>query len=143
MKFETLKQTKFHNLTIEVKAPEGTMFVAIIEDNNSTPIAIDITIGKAGTLIQAWAHSMARILTVALEHGATLENFIEELSSQHSSKARRSIDSQVDIWSGPEAICMALLKYKRQRFERVRQSFGIIDADDANTKGRESRLRQR
>lgn len=135
MSFETLPQTKFANQTIRVVTPEGTMFVSIMTDDSEKPVAVDIIIGKAGTTIRAWAQSLARIMTVALEHGVTIENFIEELSSQHSSKSRRSTD-KIDVYSGPEGVCVALLKFNRIRHERRRRQYGVDDDDERGRIGR-------
>src|SRR5258708_28487917 len=95
--FEKLDQDKFNSVTYKVNTTEGLMFVNIIEDNVGKMIAFDVTIGKAGTLIRSWANSLARIMTIALEHGATIENLIEELSSQTSDAQARRRNDGIEI----------------------------------------------
>lgn len=137
--FEKLDQHIFQMISIRVEAPEGTIFVTIIEDDNGKPIAIDLSLGKAGTSVRTWTQSLARIMTVGLEHGATIDNFIEELSGQRTDRSRRSGDG-IDITSGPEAICYALMKYKREKYQARRNELGINDDSDAERKGRGARL---
>lgn len=139
MKLETSEQSIFPSVTFQVETPEGTLFVNIISQEEDKPIAIDLHIGKAGSTLQAWARSVSRLLTIALEYGVTIEDLITELSSQKTDKAKRSGDN-VNITSGPEGIYYALLQYRRDKHRRDRIKMGIGDDEDTQHTGRTSRL---
>jgi len=123
---DTVDSSKFDGLTIQVKTPEGTMFVTITEDENGKPNAIWITIGKAGASIAAWAHSLARILTLSLDKGATINDLCVELSGQTSDKLRINGDGEI-VRSGPEGVFVALMKYKRDKYEILTKTLGDMD----------------
>lgn len=134
MNAETVAQTKFGGLTIQVPSPDGTMFVTVMEDENGKPLAIDVHIGKAGAPIAAWANAFARILSLALDHGATINDLVRELSNVTSDRRRDTVQGE-PVRSGVEALWVALVKYKRDRFEQVSKTLG-----DVNVRGRGSRL---
>lgn len=138
MNIDVSEKSTFNNLTIMIDTPEGRMFVSIIEDEGK-PIAIDIKLGKAGLALTAWAHTFARIMTLALEHGATIQEFIQELSSQRAERSRTDLKG-IEVTSGPEGVCYALMQYSRDRFETTRKLLGIEDDDDAERQGRGPRM---
>ena len=123
---DTTDSTKFSGLTIQVKSPDGTMFVTINEDENGKPIAIWISIGKAGASVAAWAVSMARILTLALDKGATISELCVELSGQTTDKVRITGDGEY-VRSGPEGVFVALMKYKRDKYDELTKTLGDTD----------------
>lgn len=134
MKIETMEQTKFESITIQVPSPDGTMFVTIMEDNTGKPVGIDLHIGKAGASVAAWAQALSRMMTLALDHGSTINDLVVELSNMTSDK-RRDTAAGEPIRSGVEAVWLALVKYKRDKFEKVSLTLG-----DVNVRGRGSRL---
>lgn len=139
MRIETMDEHIFSNVTYQVDIPEGTMFVSIIQDNSGKPLAIDIHIGKAGSTLQAWSVSFGRVLTMALDNGATINDLIADLSSQRSDKDRTTLGG-VSITSGPEGVCYALMQHRKELFQLARESMGIKDDDDAARQGRGPRL---
>lgn len=134
MQIETMEQTKFDGITIQVPSPDGTMFVTIMEDNVGKPVGVDIHIGKAGAAVAAWANALARIMNVALDRGATINDLAVELSNMTSDKRRDTANGE-PVRSAIEAVWLALVKYKRDKFEQVSRTLG-----DVNVRGRGSRL---
>lgn len=138
--FERLKQTTFNSQTYQVETPEGTMYVNLIEDNSGKLIALDASIGKAGSVIRAWAMSLSKIMTVAIEHGARIEHLIEELSSQTSDKPARRRSDGVQIRSGPDGICFVLLCYRREKSLILRKEMGLGTDVETERTGRGPRM---
>jgi|SRR5436190_1705827 acyl-CoA hydrolase len=127
MKIETMEETKLDAVTFQVPSPDGTMFVTVTEDRAGKPIAVFIHIGKAGAPIAAWSNALARMLTLALDHGATINDVLVELSNQTTDKIRLT-QSGESIRSGVEGVCNALMQYKRAKFEEVRLTLGDMEA---------------
>lgn len=105
------------SVTIRVKTPDGTMFVNISERNH-IPYRIDITIGKAGSAIQAWAAAASALLTLAVRSGLNLHILIEELSNITADKITSGLDGRL-IRSGPEGIVSALTIYMHDSSARL------------------------
>lgn len=105
------------SVTIRVKTPDGTMFVNISE-RNRVPYRIDITIGKAGSAIQAWAAATSSLLTLAVRSGLNLHILIEELSNINSDKISSSLDGRI-VRSGPDGIVQALYIYMHDSSSRL------------------------
>lgn len=140
LNIETRPETQFKSLTIEVKTPEGSLFVSFVEDDNGKPIMIDVKLGKAGAAIQAWAMCLTRVMTLALDKGATIEDILEETSGQRADGGRpNGHKGSVVITSGPEAIAWAIMEYKRERFAETRKQLGLDD-DTIERDGRSSRV---
>jgi hypothetical protein len=126
MNVETMADSKLDAVTIQVPTPDGTMFVTITEDKAGKPIAVFIHIGKAGGSVSAWAHALARMLTLALDHGAKLDDVMAELSSHTSDKSRLTSSGET-VRSGIEGVWVALMKYKRAKYDEVRKTLGDVD----------------
>lgn len=125
----------YNSSTHRVEAPEGTVFVTIIENDNGKPIAVDINIGKAGSTTQAWAKGMSRVITTSLENGTPLEHIIADLSTQNSDRVRL-IRGGVIIRSGADAVGFALMEYKRSKYVPILVDNDDDDDDDDEQKGR-------
>lgn len=126
MRVETMVQEKFDSITIQVPTPDGNMFVTILEGVDGKPIAIQVHIGKAGAPIAAWSNALARIISLALDKGATINDLIEELSSQTSDKNRQTTRGEI-VRSGVEGIWIALMQYKRDKFALTSAQLGDVD----------------
>jgi hypothetical protein len=127
MKIETMEETKLDAITFQVPSPDGTMFVTVTEDRAGKPIAVFIHIGKAGAPIAAWSNALARMISLALDHGATINDIMVELSNQTSDKIRMTTQGE-SIRSSIEAVCHALMQYKRAKFDEVRGTLGDMEA---------------
>jgi hypothetical protein len=96
--------------TVKVTTPDGVIFVHIIDHSVSgAPLRIDLSIGKAGSSIQAWAQALARVTTLALMNGANLGSIIEVLSAITTD--RLTFSSNRAVRSGPDGIAQALIIY--------------------------------
>lgn len=115
MKVETTAQDKFASVTIQVSTPDGNMFVTILHDDLDKACAVNIHLGKAGAPIQAWSNALSRVMSLALDHGATINDLIEELSSQTSDRRREKLNGEV-VRSGVEGVWSALMMYKRDKY---------------------------
>lgn len=139
LRLDTGEQSVFKMSAYQVRTPDGEMFVIIMEDDNAKPCGIEVKIGKVGGPLGAWAHSFSRIITLAIEHGVTINDLIEELSSQTSDSARTITHNNIPCRSGPEGVCIALMHYRSDKFAETAKQLGI-DPDDQNGNGKGARL---
>lgn len=137
MLIDTSVQTVFNNLTFQVHSPDGLMFVSIMEDTEGKPCAIEIKVGKAGAPLRAWCHCLGRMVTMAFEKGATLSEIIEELSLQ-TSDGIRITSNGMKCRSGPEGVYIALMEYRRDKFDQTRKLLGL--GADGDERGRGPRM---
>ena len=110
--WETFEPESLPSVTIKVPTPDGTMYVCI-SDYEGRPWRVDITIGKAGSALMAWAHSLARLCTMALQGSASLDDLINELAGVTSDKL--TMNQRTEVRSGPEGVAIAFLRYLEQK----------------------------
>lgn len=110
------------NVCIEVKTPDGTMFVNVLEDENGAPIKVQIIIGKAGTSVAAWAQGTSNLVSSLLEKGEGINHIISLLSNQTSSKEIRSANGTT-VRSAMEGVVSALIDYRRMKFNELKDLF--------------------
>jgi hypothetical protein len=104
------KKTRFDNYTFNIRTPEGTANVIIVEDEPGKIGEIFFNIGKAGSSIDAFCYALAKMVVRTLEHGRKLEDVISDLSNITS--ARKIYDTKgISCSSGPEALYLALFRY--------------------------------
>ena len=58
---------RMNSVTLRGESPFGTMFINITEDPEGTPFAVFITVGKSGSDIHAFAESMGRTISIAIQ----------------------------------------------------------------------------
>lgn len=138
LKIDSSEQSLFSSTTYRVPTPDGTLFLNIIEDSSGKMIGIDVNIGKAGSALRVWTHALSRITTMAIEKGATLEDLLTELSSQHSDRSIR-IAKGIDIRSGIDGVYNALMQYRADKFAELSKQLGVT----AEKMERRSRIRSR
>lgn len=63
--------------TTEIQTGCGPVYITI---NGDPPVEVLITIGKAGGRAMAQTDALGRMITVALRHGATVEDILRHLS---------------------------------------------------------------
>lgn len=85
------------------------MFVHIIEHPLGIPYKLDITIGKAGSAIQAWASSFAKIASISLRNGVPISAIVEEITGINTDRV--TVNNGRSIRSGPDGIAQAILIY--------------------------------
>lgn len=124
LRIDNSHQHIFGGFTYQIHTPDGLMFVNLMEDNNGRLCAIDIKIGKAGTSLRAWAHCFGRLITMSLEHGASINEIVEELSSQTSDR-QQTYTNGIRVRSGPEGVYNALMMYKDDKYEEARKEFKV------------------
>ena len=105
--------------TIKVHTPDGTLFVSVVEsdDESHAPRQVILHIGKSGHSLQAWADALARVVSLALRSGLTLQSVITEVSN--ISTEHRALSNGVSIRSGPEGLAHALLLYIADKGRRI------------------------
>lgn len=130
LKLQWMKKKKmiYKSVVSKVRSPDGTIFVNVMENYVGEPIGLIINIGKSGSAVAAWAQALGEIITLSLENGIKLEMILTKLSSITSSGSARSKDIVVN--SGPEAVFIALLKYRSSKFEELKLSLGDTDEED-------------
>lgn len=107
------------SVTLKVVTPDGTMFVHIIESPPGLPFKLDVSMGKAGSSIQAWAQSLSKVISVCLRNGIPISAIAEEIGAENSD--RITISNGRFVRSGPAGIAQAILMYlefKKPRSER-------------------------
>lgn len=108
-KIETGKQTRFNSTSYQMNTPDGTMYVFVMFDNAGKPVGIQLSLGKAGSAVAAWANALSRVCSLALDHGAHITEIIQELSLQTTDRARIN-RGNISIRSGPEGVAVALMR---------------------------------
>ncbi len=131
---ESINKSQLAGLTIRVETPDGTLFVTISEDESGKPVAIWLHMGKTGAAVTAWAQAMSRMMTLALDKGATVNDIASELSNHTSDKSRTQKNGIV-VRSGIEGVFYALMQYKRDKYDQLVETLG-----DLNERGRGPRL---
>lgn len=124
LRIDSAAKSIYNSSTYRIYTPDGTMFINMIEDTNRQVIAIDIQVGKAGGSLRAWAHCFGRLLTMALEHGASIEEIAAELSSQTSDRSKRYANG-IQVRSGPEGVYTAIMMHKHSRFDEQSREMNL------------------
>ena len=99
----------YDNYTFSIPAPDGTANIFVAENADGSIYRVDMSIGKAGSSVSAWCNAMSRMVTFALRN-TPLEEVILEL--EDISSDRFQFSDGIPIRSGPEALCVALKRYK-------------------------------
>ena len=90
--------------------PDGVAFVFVTE---TTPIQINVVIGKSGTSLAALVYALCEFINAML-HYKTLDEVIDILQHITTSKSVFNTNG-LQCRSTPEAIAFALIEYKRYR----------------------------
>lgn len=93
--------------TMKVKTPDGTMFIHII--GNGKPSRMMISIGKSGSSIQAWAESVASLVTMCLEKEVPIGAIMNVLNEITTDRIAYSFG--LPVKSGPDGVAHALMLY--------------------------------
>lgn len=91
--------------------PDGIATIFIVEKSERVIDRIEYFIGKAGSSVGAWAFALVEFINFTIKQGISLNDIIITISNITSSRSVRSI-SGIDCRSGPEAIFLALMKYR-------------------------------
>lgn len=110
-------EKKWPSNVLRKLTPDGTIFVIIDEDETGKPIQVRVNIGKAGSGLAAWTFAFSQLFTLALQHGATIEDVITVLSNTNSD--RLVYDRNTPIKSGPAGVVQALLSYNVEKAKEL------------------------
>ena len=91
--------------------PDGNATIFIVEKADGEIERIDYFIGKAGSSVAAWCHGLVEFINFAIEKGISLNDIINKISNITSGTSVRTV-SGMTCRSGPEAIFLALMKYR-------------------------------
>lgn len=115
----------YRSYSFWVESPDGTITVIVAEHKNESPAAIFIHVGKCGSAIAAWADAAARMATRAFDHGASVEEVIEDFSNITTDRFRTN--PKYTCRSAAEAVAIALLRYRQHKGETLMKELGIND----------------
>ena len=102
----------YNAVVVKIVTPEGTAFLIINEDPDSgQPVGFDLQFGKSGMTIRAWAFALSRTMTLAVSHGASIEDLIQELSNITSDQINSN-----GIRSGVDGVVRGLIRYQSDSF---------------------------
>lgn len=116
--------------SIQLDSPDGRIWVHVCEDENERPFKVLINVGKTGASLYAWASATADLVSELLPH-VGVHKVIEILSGHLSDRERRTLQG-VQIRSGPEAISVALMRYRQEKYREHsvdRRDDGSASAD--------------
>jgi len=131
---------KWDSITFAVRTPNGKMYVTVIDDEAGKPVEIIVHAGKSGAQVHAWAASLSRMMTTALQNGAGLNDLIKDLSNTSGDGNVPHTDNGVRIRSGPEGVCYALMQYRKMKYRELREKLNAVEDDDDNNGRRPARL---
>lgn len=92
------------------RSPDGIVHVFITETN---PITINITIGKAGSSVAAWAYGLSELVNLVLQNH-NIETVIERLQDITTGQSTFNTNG-VQVRSTVEAVAFALREYQIQK----------------------------
>ncbi len=104
-------QTKFDSFTFHIKTPDGVANIIIAEHSPGKIYKIFYNIGKAGTSLNSWAFALCEIVSHSLNNGADINDILTLLSNITSARPVYDNDG-IACRSGPEALYLALLRYR-------------------------------
>lgn len=124
----------YPTVNIRQPTPEGDVFVHITEIDDK-PYEIRVNLGKTGTNTQAWAFAVAKLCTFVLQSASGNIDTIIELLSEITTGSVRMLPYNKKCRSGVEGMKMALMIYKRSKYEKLFTRIGrppelVNDLDD-------------
>jgi len=115
----------FNSINFHVATPDGAMFVNVMEDKEGKPFKIITSIGKCGTAVAAWAQAFDLVASETLENGGSVNKLIEILSGI-TSAGIRILPAGETVRSGPEGVCLALMRYRQSKFQELKNTLGLM-----------------
>lgn len=122
-----LLEGKFYsNVTIAVPTPAASLFIEVTEDDFGKPIRIHINAGKCGSEMSAQAGALSSMATLILEKEDGFNELLTHLSGITTSSVRIDRDG-IKVRSVAEGLYIALVKYKRLKYEELTEIIGERD----------------
>lgn len=107
---QTKNQPSLRSDTMQVRTPDGTLFLTVVENPDKTLNSFHITIGKAGAPIAAWSSAVSALMTLAVDKGAQIEDLLVALSNLSSDRV--TYNSSGMCRSGPDGVWQGLMLYR-------------------------------
>lgn len=104
------KTDKFQSLTFRIKSPQGSVYVQIIEREHGKIEKIIVTVGKAGSVINALCGGVAELVTHMIHSGISITDIIITLSGITADKL--SITDGMEVHTPVDAVVIALMQYR-------------------------------
>lgn len=101
---------KFNSFTFRYKTPQGTAWIQIIESEIGKIEFIKITVGKAGSDINALCMAISELVSVLIRDGKSISTIISIFSGITSDKLLKL--SGQNIHTPLDALVIALIKYR-------------------------------
>ena len=124
-----------HGSTYKIGTPVGTAFITINTSEEGDPNEVFITVGKAGTDVNAMAEGMGRVISVALRFASHLspQERVKEIVGQMQGigGARAMGFGKSRILSLPDAIAKVLMMH----FSRQQQMQKLVAGAQGQTNG--------
>ena len=109
----------WNNVTYKLYTPDGSAIISIAEDKGEI-VHISFMIGKAGSSINAYCYSIAQLVTEIVKTSG-ISKALELLSGISTDRSIR-YKSGILCRSGVEALYIALLGWRNDRFKKPTQS---------------------
>lgn len=112
-----MNNEKYVSMTMEVNTPDGVLYCTVCELDNK-PVKIISTFGKVGHSLAAWSSAVDLLVNLLFQNGLTINDIISELSTiSPTIKSMTLPGNGIRVSSGPAGIVVALLEYKRQKYQ--------------------------
>ena len=93
--------------TIRKPTGHGTMYVVVNNDDVGRPVECFVTLGKGGNCSNAYTEAIGRLITLALQTGATVDSVHEQLAGISCGHVSWNSDGRV-VKSVPDGIAVVL-----------------------------------
>lgn len=93
---EAIRPKELSGTTTKVKTGCGNLYLVLNTDDKGQPVEAFITIGKAGGCVASLTEGIARLINIALKHGASIPEIVNELEGVNCHRATENIVSCVD-----------------------------------------------
>jgi ribonucleoside-diphosphate reductase alpha chain len=97
-----------NSITYKVPSGFGNIYI-IVSTLEDAPFEVFITVGKAGSTLQAKAEAIGRMTSLALRNNIPIEEIIEQLIDIRGNETFPWKDTV--IWSIPDAVAKILKKH--------------------------------
>lgn len=110
-------RSRFDNVTFNIDTPDGNANIILVEESPGKICNIFFLIGKAGTNVNGWAFALAETVADSLKRGSDINDMIALLSNITSARPVYDKEGRA-CRSGPEALMIALMRYRNMNHEK-------------------------
>ena len=117
MTIQSSGRNTLNSYNFRIRTPDGTMYVIITEHPDGSPERIDVSAGKAGNSLAAWAAGICGLVNRLLELNEDITSIIQILSNITTWDYRLpDSNPNAKVYAGPDGIKVALLQYVRAKY---------------------------